>query len=59
MPVRPIVEYPAAVLLSPGDQSKSSDSELESLVKDMFETMYDDGGVGWLHNRLVFRCVCL
>jgi peptide deformylase len=46
MPVRPIVEYPAAVLLMPGDPVESFDAELESLVKDMFDTMYDDGGVG-------------
>ena len=46
MPVRPIVEYPAAVLLSPGEPVEKFDSELESLVRDMFETMYADGGVG-------------
>jgi peptide deformylase len=46
MPVRPIVEYPAAVLLSPGEPVEKFDADLESLVKDMFETMYDDGGVG-------------
>jgi peptide deformylase len=46
MPVRPIIEYPAAVLLSPGDPVEKFDADLESLVKDMFETMYDDGGVG-------------
>jgi peptide deformylase len=46
MALRPIVEYPAAVLLSPGEPVEHFDSKLESLVKDMFETMYDDGGVG-------------
>jgi peptide deformylase len=46
MPVRPIVEYPAAVLLTPGDPVVNFDGELESLVQDMFETMYDAGGVG-------------
>jgi peptide deformylase len=46
MPIRPIVEYPAAVLLTPGDPVVNFDGELESLVRDMFETMYDDGGVG-------------
>jgi peptide deformylase len=46
MPVRPIVEYPAAVLLMPGDPVESFDAGLESLVRDMFETMYDAGGVG-------------
>ncbi len=46
MAIRPIVEYPADVLLTPGDPVRKFDSELESLVQDMFETMYDDGGVG-------------
>lgn len=46
MAIRAIVEYPAAVLLSPGDPVEKFDADLESLVKDMFETMYDDGGVG-------------
>ncbi len=46
MALRPIVEYPATVLLTPGEPVEKFDSELESLVRDMFETMYDDGGVG-------------
>jgi peptide deformylase len=46
MPIRPIVEYPAAVLLTPGEPVVDFDSQLESLTRDMFETMYDDGGVG-------------
>lgn len=46
MTVRPIVEYPAPVLLTPGDPVVDFDSELELLIKDMFETMYADGGVG-------------
>jgi peptide deformylase len=46
MPIRPIVEYPAPVLLSPGDPVVSFDSDLQALSEDMFETMYDDGGVG-------------
>jgi peptide deformylase len=46
MALRPIVDYPAAVLLTPGDPVVSFDGELESLVQDMFETMYDAGGVG-------------
>lgn len=46
MAIRPIVDYPADVLLEPGDPVVSFDSELETLVHDMFETMYDDGGVG-------------
>jgi peptide deformylase len=46
MPIRPIVEYPATVLLTPGDAVVNFDGDLESLVQDMFDTMYDDGGVG-------------
>jgi peptide deformylase len=46
MPVRPIVDYPAAVLLTPGKPVVNFDGELESLVQDMFDTMYDAGGVG-------------
>jgi peptide deformylase len=46
MPIRPIVEYPAPVLLSPGDPVVRFDSDLKALTEDMFETMYDDGGVG-------------
>ncbi len=46
MAVRPIVEHPAPVLLSPGEPVANFDGELEALVRDMFDTMYDDGGVG-------------
>ncbi len=46
MPVRPIVDYPAVVLLEPGDPVVDFDGDLESLVQDMFDTMYDAGGVG-------------
>ena len=46
MAIRPIVDYPAAVLLTPGDPVVNFDGELESLVQDMFETMYDAHGVG-------------
>ena len=46
MAIWPIVEYPDPVLLSPGQLVENFDSELESLVLDMFETMYDAGGVG-------------
>jgi peptide deformylase len=46
MPIRPIVEYPAAVLLEPGEAVVNFDAELKALVQDMFETMYDAEGVG-------------
>jgi peptide deformylase len=46
MAIRPITEYPSSVLLSPGDAVVNFDGELASLVKDMFDTMYDAEGVG-------------
>lgn len=46
MAVRPIVDYPAAVLLEPGEPVTNFNSELEQLTRDMFETMYDARGVG-------------
>jgi peptide deformylase len=46
MAARPIVEFPATVLLTPGDPVVSFDAELKSLVGDMFDTMYAEGGVG-------------
>ena len=46
MAVRQIVEYPAAVLLSPGEPVVNFDGELEALVQDMFDTMYKAEGVG-------------
>ena len=46
MTIRAIVDYPDPVLLSPGDPVVNFDGELKSLVQDMFDTMYDAGGVG-------------
>lgn len=46
MAIRQIVEYPAGVLLSPGEPVVNFDAELDSLVQDMFETMCNAGGVG-------------
>ena len=46
MALRQIVGYPASVLLTPGNPVESFDTELESLVADMFDTMYDAHGVG-------------
>jgi peptide deformylase len=46
MAIRKIVEYPDLVLLSPGDPVEKFDSDLSVLVRDMFDTMYDAGGVG-------------
>lgn len=46
MPIKPIVDYPAAVLSEPGEPVTNFDSGLERLTGDMFETMYDARGVG-------------
>ena len=46
MPIRPIVDYPASVLLEPGGPVVNFDAELKRLTVDMFETMYDAQGVG-------------
>jgi peptide deformylase len=46
MAIRPIVDYPAPVLLSPGDPVVNFNADLEALVQDMFDTMYDAEGVG-------------
>lgn len=46
MSIRPITEYPAPVLLNPGEPVTNFDEKLKSLVEDMFETMYDAKGVG-------------
>src|SRR6266436_1831238 len=46
MATRAIVDYPDKVLLSAGDPVVSFDAKLEDLVQDMFDTMYDAGGVG-------------
>jgi peptide deformylase len=46
MPIKPIVDYPAPVLLKPGEPVVNFDSELERLTRNMFETMYDARGVG-------------
>jgi peptide deformylase len=41
-----IVHYPEPVLLTVGKPVSEFDAELKKLVEDMFETMYDAGGVG-------------
>src|SRR5687768_17532781 len=46
MAIRPIVQYPSEVLLTPGDPVFDFNADLQSLVQDMFDTMYDAEGVG-------------
>lgn len=46
MSIRKITEYPEDVLARVGEPVTKFDDELKSLCDDMFETMYDDQGVG-------------
>lgn len=46
MSVMEITEYPAKVLGEVGEPVTEFDEELEKLVADMFETMYEEEGVG-------------
>ena len=46
MAIRKISEYPAQVLAKVGEPVTAFDDQLEQLVADMFETMYDAEGVG-------------
>lgn len=46
MAIRKIVEYPNSVLAQVGEPVTKFDDELKALTDDMFETMYDDEGVG-------------
>ena len=41
-----IVKYPAPVLLQVGKPVTEFDQRVRKLVADMFETMYEAGGVG-------------
>src|SRR6187399_919113 len=46
MTIRKITEYPEKVLGEVGKPVTEFDQELAALCADMFETMYDDEGVG-------------
>lgn len=46
MSILEITEYPARVLAEVGQSVEKFDDELEKLIVDMFETMYDAKGVG-------------
>ncbi|MER3630751.1 MAG: peptide deformylase, partial [Blastocatellia bacterium] len=46
MAIRPITEYPAAVLAQRGQRVETFGKELARLCADMFETMYAAHGVG-------------
>jgi peptide deformylase len=46
MAIRKITEYPEKVLAEIGKPVEKFDEDLEKLVEDMFETMYEAEGVG-------------
>jgi len=46
MAIRPITEYPEAVLAAVGQAVTDFDEQLRELCSDMFDTMYDAEGVG-------------
>lgn len=44
--IRPIVKYPDPILQQKTEPVTEFDKELETLVEDMFESMYDAHGIG-------------
>lgn len=44
--IRPIVKYPDPILQQVAEPVATFDKELEQLVEDMFESMYDAHGIG-------------
>ncbi len=46
MAVLPVRLFPDPVLRTQAEEVTTFDSDLEKLVSDMMDTMYDDGGVG-------------
>ncbi|MBI3621584.1 MAG: peptide deformylase [Nitrospirae bacterium] len=44
--IRPIVEFPEAVLRQPARPVERVDAEIDRLIEDMIETMYDAPGIG-------------
>ncbi|WP_457600787.1 peptide deformylase [Hydrogenivirga sp.] len=50
--VRDIVTYPAEVLTRPTERVDLVDREVEKLIRDMFDTMYNAEGVGLAANQI-------
>ncbi len=50
--VREIVTYPAEILKKPTEKVDVVDREIRSLIRDMFDTMYQAEGVGLAANQI-------
>lgn len=50
--VRNILTYPAELLKKPTEKVDVIDKEIKSLIRDMFDTMYDAEGVGLAANQI-------
>ncbi len=50
--IRKIVKYPDPVLKTPTNKVEIIDESVKNLVKDMFETMYHEEGVGLAANQI-------
>ncbi len=50
--IRKIVKYPDPVLKTPTNKVEIIDESIKNLVKDMFETMYHEEGVGLAANQI-------
>jgi peptide deformylase len=60
MAVRPIVLYPDPVLLTPTERVERIDASIETLVRDMIETMHAAPGIGLAANQVgVGKRVCV
>ncbi len=60
MAVRPIVLYPDPILLTPTERVEKVDASIETLVRDMIETMYAAPGIGLAANQVgVGKRVCV
>lgn len=50
--VREVVKYPAEILKKPTEKVDVVDREIQSLIRDMFDTMYESDGVGLAANQI-------
>ena len=50
--IRKVLTYPNPILKTPTEKVSVIDRDIENLVKDMFETMYHEEGVGLAANQI-------